>query len=94
MRLKSIIVLLPLLLSCSPKVLPPVEQRIVTVQRDSVVLRDSVVITPIEQSSAVVLPKDTLLLETSLAKAEAYVSEDGLLKGNITNKKSIVEQIK
>lgn len=83
--------LLLFLFSCSPKVLPPIETN--TTVRDSIVLvyRDCVRVIPVERVVDVVRQYDSLFLETSLAKAVAYVdTTTHTLKGSIENKQDIV----
>lgn len=64
-----------------------------TVVRDSLIIRDSVVIIPQEKVSEIA--KDTLKMETSLAKASAYYdSTFNCLKGSIENKRNAEYKIK
>lgn len=64
-----------------------------TVIKDSLVIRDSVVIIPQEKVSEIA--KDTLKMETSLAKAEAYYdSTFNCLKGSIENKRNAEYKIR
>lgn len=64
------------------------KEEIKTILRDSVVIMDSVVITPIERIVDIVTQYDTLHLQTSLAKSKAWVdTTTHTLKGEITNKK-------
>lgn len=58
-----------------------------TILRDSLIIRDSVVITPIERIVDIVPQYDTLHLQTSLAKSKAWVdTTTHTLKGEIQNK--------
>lgn len=55
--------------------------------KDSIRIRDSIVVTPIERIVDVVPTYDTLRLETTQAKAKAYVDTAlHLLRGSIENK--------
>ena len=59
----------------------------VTNYRDSIRIRDSIVVIPIEKIVDVVPAYDTLKLETTQARAKAYVDTTlHLLKGSIENK--------
>ena len=59
----------------------------VTNYKDSIRIRDSVVVIPVERIVDVVPVYDTLRLETTQAKAKAYVDTTlHLLKGSIENK--------
>lgn len=63
------------------------KEEVKTILRDSVVVRDSVVITPIERIVDIVPQYDTLHLQTSLAKSKAWVdTTTHSLRGEITNK--------
>ena len=75
-----------LLSSCSPKIIPGESTN--TQVRDSVVvqIKDSVVITPVERIKDIVPVYDTLNLETSRARAQAYVDTNlHALRGSIEN---------
>lgn len=91
-----IIVLIQLLLcSCGTQKYLPVTEEIkeVIVMKDSVRYIDSVRVIPVERIVDIVPEYDTLFLETSIAKAEAYVdTTTHTLKGSIENKKE--EQIR
>ena len=55
--------------------------------KDSIRIRDSIVVIPVEKIVDVVPAYDTLLLETTQAKAKAYVDTTlHLLRGSIENK--------
>lgn len=79
-----------LFLSCvstKPAVVQSKEE-VKIILKDSVVIRDSVVITPIERIVDIVSQYDTLHLQTSLSKAKAWVdTTTHSLRGEITNKK-------
>lgn len=63
------------------------KEEVKTILRDSVVIRDSIVITPIERIVDIVSQYDTLHLQTSLAKSKAWVdTTTHSLRGEITNK--------
>jgi len=65
--------------------------------RDSVAIHliDSVVYTPVEVIKDVVPVYDTLKMETSLSKAQAWVdTTTHTIKGKLENKKGITEKIK
>lgn len=91
-KILNIMIVMVLLLSfigCSTTRYVPVkeiEKEIVT-YRDSIRLRDSIVVVPVERIVDVVPTYDTLRLETTQARAEAYVDTTlHLLRGNIENK--------
>lgn len=70
--------------------LPPSENNVSV--RDSVVIsyRDSIKIIPVEKIVDVVPTYDTLRMETSVAKAQAFVdTTTHTLKGSLENKKEI-----
>ena len=77
--------------ACSPKIIyVPIEGN--TNVRDSVVIsyRDSIKIIPVEKIVDVVPTYDTLKMETSVAKAQAFVdTTTHTLKGSLQNKKEI-----
>ena len=63
-----------------------VEKEVVN-YKDSIRIRDSIVVIPVEKIVDVVPAYDTLLLETTQAKAKAYVDTTvHLLRGSIENK--------
>lgn len=69
-----------------PNIITPKEEIKITL-RDSVVIKDSVVITPIERIVDIVPKYDTLHLQTSLAKSKAWVdTTTHSLRGEIVNK--------
>lgn len=74
---------------CKPKQQTIVHHEYISHYVDSVRYHDSTVVIPKEVYTNVAWNYDTLRLETSLAKAEAWV--DSLwLRGNITNKQQII----
>lgn len=66
-------------------IITPKEQEI-KVYKDSIILRDSIVLIPIEKETDISKITDTLTLETSLAIAKSWV-EDDELRGTLNNKK-------
>ena len=91
-RLLAYFVLLAVIFTaCSPKLIyVPIEGS--TNVRDSVVIsyRDSIKIIPVEKIVDVVRTYDTLKMETSVAKAQAFVdTTTHTLKGSLENKKEI-----
>ena len=78
-----------LLMGCASQksVVVQSKEEVKTILRDSVVIRDSIVITPIERIVDIVPQYDTLHLQTSLAKSKAWVdTTTHSLRGEITNK--------
>lgn len=73
-------------------IITPKEHEI-KVFKDSVVLRDSIVLIPIEKETDISKITDTLTLETSLAIAKSWI-DDEQLKGNIQNKKQHQNRVK
>ena len=83
------IILLLSFMGCSTTRYVPVKEteKEVTNYKDSVRIRDSIVVIPVEKIVDVVPAYDTLLLETTQAKARAYVDTTlHLLRGSIENK--------
>jgi len=80
-----------LLGSCSCfKHIPKEEIRYVLKDSTVTVFRDSVLFIPVERVVDVVLPYDTLKMETSLASSTAYVdTATHTLKGTLENKKGV-----
>jgi hypothetical protein len=75
--------------------LPPANNNVNV--RDSIAIHqiDSVVYTPVEVIKDIVPVYDTLKMETSLSKAEAWVdTTTHTIKGKLENKKGITEKIK
>lgn len=77
--------------SCSCfKHIPKEEIRYVLKDSTVTVFRDSVLFIPVERVVDVVLPYDTLKMETSLASSTAYVdTATHTLKGTLENKKGV-----
>ena len=92
MKLFNIFLFIILLLSfvgCSTTRYIPIKEteREVVNYKDSVRIRDSIVVIPVERIVDVVPTYDTLRLETTQAKAKAYVDTTlHLLRGSIENK--------
>lgn len=62
--------------------------------RDTTIYKDSIIYNPVEVVKEIVPVMDTLNLETSLAKATAYVdTTNRMLRGEIKNKKGITTEI-
>lgn len=91
MSLKAdLLALLAFLLTCcaTPKVAQDYQRdSVVVIVKDSLVLKDSIVLVeiPTERERLVVAATDTSVLETSIARSEAYVAE-GKLHHTLTNK--------
>ena len=91
--MKNILIIFGIILSfygcCSTKpIVVQYKEEIKTILRDSLIIRDSVVITPIEHIVDIVPQYDTLHLQTSLAKSKTWVdTTTHSLRGEITNKK-------
>ena len=67
----------------------------VTNYKDSIRIRDSIVVIPIERVVDVVPSYDTLRLETTQAKAKAYVDTTlHLLRGSIENKEKAKTEVR
>lgn len=80
------------LINCSTVKYVPTETKTVYNYVDSVRIRDSIVIIPIERYVDIVPQYDTLKLATSLAESISYVDTTlHLLRGSIENKKGITE---
>ena len=75
--------------SCSVPKQVIIEKRIEYEYRDSTRIKDSTVVIPIERIVDIVPDIDTLKLETSLARAKAWV-ESNTLKGEIENKEQVI----
>lgn len=77
-----------------PVVITPKEE-VKTIIRDSVVIRDSIRIIPVEKIKDIVPSYDTLKLETSIAKSSSWVdTTTHTLQGVIENKKQTTIQTK
>ena len=71
-----------------------VEKEVVN-YKDSIRIRDSIVVIPVEKIADVVPAYDTLLLETTQAKAKAYVDTTlHLLRGSIENKNKAKTEVR
>ena len=76
-------------MGCSTTRYAPVKEieKEVTNHKDSIRIRDSIVVIPVERIVDIVPIYDTLKMETTQAKAKAYVDTTlHLLKGSIENK--------
>lgn len=87
----EMILLLLILTGCGTVRYVPVERKVEV--RDTVVLKSDTVrvAVPVEKIVEVVPQTDTILLETSVAKAEAWVDSTGL-NGRIENKRVELEK--
>lgn len=86
---RSIILLTLLLTSCSTIKYVPVKGE--DIYHTEYVTKDSIVYTPVEVIKEVVPELDTLYMETSVAKAKAYLDTNlNTLKGEMKNKKEII----
>ena len=64
--------------------------RVVNLYRDSVIIKDSTVLIPVEKIVDLVRSYDTLKLETSLAKSTAYIDTTTYtLRGSLENKSKV-----
>ena len=88
--MKRLIILFTLLLaSCSTIKYVPVKGD--DIYHTEYVTKDSIVYTPVEVIKEVVPELDTLYMETSVAKAKAYLDTNlNTLKGEMKNKKEII----
>lgn len=90
-----LIVLAALATACSPKVVTEtrVEYRDTTIYRREV--KDSLVYVsiPLESNQVIVRLGDTSKLETSVARSEAFVSDDGFLHHSLENKRDPIPVI-
>ena len=95
MSLKAdLLALLAFLLTCcaTPKVAQDYQRdSVVVIIKDSLVLKDSIVLVeiPTERERLVVAATDTSVLETSVARSEAFVAE-GKLHHTLTNKEALI----
>lgn len=83
------IIFLLTFIGCSTTRYAPVRgvEKEVTNYKDSICIRDSIVVIPVERIVDIVPVYDTLKMETTQAKAKAYVDTTlHLLKGSIENK--------
>lgn len=91
----SVIILLATLMGCATIRPVPVQTEIRYEIKDSLRLRDSTVLIPIETIKDVVPPYDTLKMETTMAKAQAWVdTTTHTLKGTLTNKQGTIYKYK
>ena len=88
--MKRLIILFTLLLaSCSTIKYVPVKGD--DIYHTEYITKDSIVYTPVEVIKEVVPELDTLYMETSVAKAKAYLDTNlNALKGEMKNKKEII----
>ena len=88
--MKRILFLILLLLtSCSTIKYVPVKGE--DIYHTEYITKDSIVYTPVEVIKEVVPELDTLYMETSVAKAKAYLDTNlNILKGEMKNKKEII----
>lgn len=92
--LKSFLItgLILALFGCSPIRKTIITEKVEVIQRDSTVIKDSIVVTPVEK--VVEIAPDTLYMETTLAKARAYFDTTiCMLRGNMENKQQLVQKI-
>ena len=81
--------ILLLLTSCSTIKYVPVKGE--DIYHTEYITKDSIVYTPVEVIKEVVPEMDTLYMETSVAKAKAYLDTNlNILKGEMKNKKEII----
>ena len=84
-------------MGCSTTRYVPVKEteKEVTNYKDSIRIRDSIVVIPVERIVDVVPAYDTLKLETTQAKAKAYVDTAlHLLRGSIENKEQAKTEVR
>lgn len=77
----------------TPKVVQDYQRdSVVVIVKDSLVLKDSVVLVeiPTEQERLVVAATDTSVLETSVAKSTAFVNDKGQICHTLTNKDALL----
>ena len=88
--MKRLLLLIILLLtSCSTIKYVPVKGE--DIYHTEYITKDSIVYTPVEVIKEVVPELDTLYMETSVAKAKAYLDTNlNILKGEMKNKKEII----
>lgn len=84
-----------MLLGCGQIRQIPVQTQTIINYRDSLILRDSTVIIPIEVVKDVVPPYDTLKMETTMATVKAWAdTTTHTLKGSLTNKQGTIYKYK
>ena len=84
-------------IGCSTTRYVPVKgvEKEVTNYKDSIRIRDSIVVIPVERIIDIVPQYDTLKLETTQAKAKAYVDTTlHLLRGSIENKENAKTEVR
>ena len=84
-------------MGCSTTRYAPVKEteKEVTNYKDSIRIRDSIVVIPVERIVDIVPVYDTLKMETTQAKAKAYVDTTlHLLKGSIENKNKAKTEVR
>lgn len=86
---RLLLFILLLLTSCSTIKYIPVKGE--DIYHTEYITKDSIVYTPVEVIKEVVPELDTLYMETSVAKAKAYLDTNlNILKGEMKNKKEII----
>lgn len=86
---KILLIFLLLFTSCSTIKYVPVKGE--DIYHTEYVTKDSIVYTPVEVIKEVVPELDTLYMETTVAKAKAYLDTNlSILKGEMKNKKEII----
>lgn len=91
------IILLLTFMGCSTTRYVPVSgvEKEVTNYRDSIRIKDSIVVIPVERIVDIVPQYDTLKMETTQAKAKAYVDTTlHLLRGSIENKNKAKTEVR
>lgn len=92
--IKYLILIILIIIGCSPIRKTIITQKTEIIQKDSTVLRDSVVVVPVEKIVDIVPVYDTLYLQTSLAKSKTWVDTTlHILKGNLENKQQLIKKI-
>ena len=84
-------------MGCSTTRYVPVKEteKEVTNYKDSIRIRDSIVVIPVERIVDIVPAYDTLKLETTQARAKAYVDTTlHLLRGSIENKDKVKTEVR
>lgn len=86
---KILLIFLLILTGCSTIKYVPIKGE--DIYHTEYIIKDSIVYTPVEVIKEVVPKLDTLCMETSVAKAKAYLDTNlNILKGEMKNKKEIV----
>lgn len=86
---RILFLILLLFVSCSTIKYVPIKGE--DIYHTEYITKDSIVYTPVEVIKEVVLELDTLYMETSVAKAKAYLDTNlNILKGEMKNKKEII----